>query len=72
MGRAVAPGLPELDDDAAVGAPPQALLRERRPVKCSPSDTAGETALPVIPFLCLHLGLSGWRWLSAKTRVNLA
>src|SRR5437879_1882538 len=38
----------------------------------SVSDTAGETALPVIRFRCLHLGLSGWRSLSAKTRVNLA
>ncbi len=41
-------------------------------LKHSPSDTAGETALHVIPFRCLHLGLSGWRSLSAKTRVNLA
>src|SRR5256885_8105623 len=38
----------------------------------SASDTAGETALPVILFPCLHLGLSGWRSLSPKTRVNLA
>jgi len=38
----------------------------------SASDTAGETALPVIPFLCLRLRLSGWRSLSAKARVNLA
>jgi hypothetical protein len=30
-----------------------------------------ETALHVIPFRCLDLGLSGWRSLSAKTRVNL-
>jgi len=29
-------------------------------LKHSPSDTAGETALHVIPFRCLHLGLSGW------------
>jgi len=35
------------------------------------SNTPGETALPVIRFLGLHLGLSGWRSLSAKARVNL-
>jgi len=35
-------------------------------LKHSPSDTTGETALHVIPFL------SGWRSLSAKSRVNLA
>ena len=38
----------------------------------SASDTAGETALRVIPFHCLRLRLSGWRSLNAKTRVNLA
>jgi hypothetical protein len=40
-------------------------------VEASPS-VAGETALHLIPFRRLHLGLSGWRSLSAKTRVNLA
>ena len=40
-------------------------------LKHSPSDTAGETALHVIAFRRLHLGLSGWRSLSAETRVNL-
>ena len=30
-------------------------------VKDSPADTAGETAPRVVPFRCLHLGLSGWR-----------
>jgi hypothetical protein len=33
---------------------------------------AGERALHVIPLRRLQLGLSGWRSLSAKTRVNLA
>jgi hypothetical protein len=37
-------------------------------LKHSPSDTAGETALHVLPFRCLHLGLSGGRSLSAKAR----
>jgi len=41
-------------------------------LKHSPSDTAGETALHVIPFRRLNLGLPVWRSLSAKTRVNLA
>jgi len=33
---------------------------------------AGETAVHVIPFRRLQLGLSGWRSLSAKTRVSQA
>ena len=37
-------------------------------LKHSPSDTAGETALHVLPFRCLHLGLSGGRPLSAKAQ----
>jgi Integrase core domain len=41
-------------------------------LKHLPSDTGDEMSLHVIPSRCLHVGLSGWRSLSAKSRMNLA
>ena len=46
-------------EDVRVQFPAESRLVAPVSLKHSPSDTAGETALHVIPFRCLHAGLSG-------------